>query len=59
MPAWSTEGVPEQSGLYRETLSQKKKKEKKRKTKTKIKLCPSYSGLLIFISLFYFLTLIS
>jgi len=25
-------GVPEQPGLYRETLSQKKKKEKKRKT---------------------------
>jgi hypothetical protein len=25
-PAWSTEGVPGQPGLYRETLSKKKKK---------------------------------
>jgi hypothetical protein len=30
-PAWSTEGVPGQPGLHRETLSQKKKKKKKRK----------------------------
>jgi hypothetical protein len=30
-PAWSTEWVPGQPGLYRETLSQKTKKKKKRK----------------------------
>jgi hypothetical protein len=29
-PAWSTEWVPGQSGLYRKTLSQKKKNEKKK-----------------------------
>jgi hypothetical protein len=28
-PAWSTERVPGQPGLHRETLSQKKKKKKK------------------------------
>jgi hypothetical protein len=33
-PAWSTELVPGQPGLHRETLSQKKKK-KKRKEKKK------------------------
>jgi hypothetical protein len=32
-PAWSTERVPGQPGLHRETLSQKKKKRKKRKEK--------------------------
>jgi hypothetical protein len=30
-PAWSTEWVPGQPGLHRETLSQKKKKKKKKK----------------------------
>jgi hypothetical protein len=32
-PAWSTKWVPEQPGLYRETLSQKKKKKKKKNLK--------------------------
>jgi hypothetical protein len=30
-PAWSTERVPGQPGLHRETLSQKTKKKKKKK----------------------------
>ena len=30
-PAWSTEGVPGQPGLHRETLSRKTKKKKKKK----------------------------
>jgi hypothetical protein len=30
-PAWSTEWVPGQPGLHRETLSKKKKKKKKKK----------------------------
>jgi hypothetical protein len=34
-PAWSTKCVPEQPGLHRETLSQKKKRKKERKNKTK------------------------
>jgi hypothetical protein len=34
-PAWSTERVPGQQGLYRKTLSRKKRKEKKRKKKRK------------------------
>jgi hypothetical protein len=34
-PAWSTELVPGEPGLHRETLSQKKKKKKKRKEKRK------------------------
>jgi hypothetical protein len=32
-PAWFTERVPVQPGLYRETLSQKKKKEERREEK--------------------------
>jgi hypothetical protein len=32
-PAWSTEWVPGQPELYRETLSQKTKKRKEKKTK--------------------------
>jgi hypothetical protein len=32
-PAWSTEWVPGQPGLHRETLSQKKNKKKKKKKK--------------------------
>jgi hypothetical protein len=36
-PAWSTERVPGQPGLHRETLSRKKKKNKKQKTKNKQK----------------------
>ena len=32
-PAWSTDRVPGQPGLYRETLSRKKKKKKKKKKK--------------------------
>jgi hypothetical protein len=35
--AWSMEWVPEQPGVYRETLSQKKKKKKKKKRKEKKK----------------------
>jgi hypothetical protein len=34
-PAWSTEWVPGQPGLYRETLSQKQKKNKKKTKKKK------------------------
>ena len=34
-PAWSTEWVPGQPGLHRETLSQKNKTKQKTKTKTK------------------------
>ena len=34
-PAWSTEQVPGQPGLHRETLSQKKKKKKERNKKKK------------------------
>jgi hypothetical protein len=34
-PAWSTEGVPGQPGLHRETLSRKTKKQKKQNKKTK------------------------
>jgi hypothetical protein len=33
--AWSTEGVPGQPGLYRETLSRKTNKQTKQKTKNK------------------------
>jgi hypothetical protein len=36
-PPWSTGWVPEQPGLHRETLSQKKKKKKKKKNKKRIK----------------------
>jgi hypothetical protein len=36
-PAWSTERVPEQPGLYRETLSRKTKKKKKKKEKKRKK----------------------
>jgi hypothetical protein len=36
-PAWSTEWVPGQPGLYRETLSRKTKKSKRRKKKEKRK----------------------
>jgi hypothetical protein len=36
-PAWSTECVPGQPGLHRETLSQKPKKKKKKKKKKKSK----------------------
>jgi hypothetical protein len=36
-PAWSTEWVPGQPGLHRETLSQKTKKQNKTKTKNKKK----------------------
>jgi len=36
-PAWSTECVPGQPGLHRETLSQKtKKKKKKKKSEAKV-----------------------
>jgi len=35
-PAWSTEGVPGQPGLYRETLSQKNKTKQNKQTKQKI-----------------------
>jgi hypothetical protein len=34
-PAWSTEWVPEQPGLYRETLSQKTNKQTNKQTKNK------------------------
>jgi hypothetical protein len=36
-PAWSTERVPGQPGLYRETLSRKNKKQKKKTKKKKKK----------------------
>jgi hypothetical protein len=35
-PAWSTEWVPGQPGLYRETLSRKTKKKKKKEKKRKL-----------------------
>jgi hypothetical protein len=34
-PAWDTEQVPGQPGLYRETLSQKRKKKKKKEKRKK------------------------
>ena len=34
-PAWSTEWIPGQPGLYKETLSQKKKNQNKTKTQNK------------------------
>jgi hypothetical protein len=35
-PAWSTKRVPEQPGLYRETLSRKTKKRKKKRKKKEL-----------------------
>jgi hypothetical protein len=37
-PAWSTEWVPGQPGLHRETLSQKKKRKKERKREIEVTL---------------------
>jgi hypothetical protein len=46
-PAWSTELVPGQPGLHRETLSRKTKQNKTKQNKTKQKRCrilsPFYS----------------
>ena len=35
-PAWSTESVPRQPGLHRETLSRKKKKKKRKRNEKSI-----------------------
>jgi hypothetical protein len=43
-PAWSTEIVPSQPGLHRETLSQKQNKTKQNKEK-----CPSFPSWAIFL----------
>jgi hypothetical protein len=45
-PAWSTELVPGEPGVHRETLSKKKKKKPKKKQKTKQKKNPQSPGIL-------------
>jgi hypothetical protein len=53
-PAWSTEWVPGQSGLYRETLSQKQKQQKNQKNKNKNKNKQTNKALAGFARWFYY-----
>ena len=43
-PAWSTNWVPGQPGLHRETLSQKNKKQKKKKKKKQAEKLWGHNG---------------
>jgi hypothetical protein len=58
-PAWSTDPVPGQPGLHRETLSQtqKPKKKKKNPEKTKIGFLCHFIGTFFKVTLFGFLYL--